>query len=58
MRIVAKIPKGTERDRKEEKKEIILSFFLSHVTSKTQFQIKGGRSVRRRDIFDVSGKRC
>ena len=24
----------------------------------TQFQIKGGRSVRRRDIFDVSGKRC
>ena len=23
----------------------------------TQFQIKGGRSVRRRDIFDVSGKR-
>ena len=24
---------------------------------KTQFQIKGGRSVRRSDIFDVSGKR-
>ena len=24
---------------------------------RTQFQIKGGRSVRRRDIFDVSGKR-
>ena len=24
---------------------------------KTQFQIKGGRSVRRRDIFKVSGKR-
>ena len=24
---------------------------------KTQFQIKGGRSVRRMDIFDVSGKR-
>ena len=24
----------------------------------TQFQIKGGRSVRRRDIFDVSGKSC
>ena len=25
-------------------------------TYMTQFQIKGGRSVHRRDIFDVSGK--
>ena len=29
----------------------------AHHLLKTQFQIKGGRSVHRRDIFDVSGKR-
>ena len=32
-----------------------INVLLFHMT---QFQIKGGRSVLRRDIFDVSGKRC
>ena len=32
-------------------------FNINTKNNKTQFQIKGGRSVRRRDIFDVSGKR-
>ena len=31
-----------------------LNYLISHMT---QFQIKGRRLVRRRDIFDVSGKR-
>ena len=38
---------------------IIMDFLLGGLYSffMTRFQIKGGRSVRRRDIFDVSGKR-